>query len=81
MRLIIEEGCLPCFACVHAVPEVFVIPDDGDEALVSAMARVDAREGHNRDTLSPLTDAALTRLEDIREAIAGCPVEVIKLIA
>ncbi len=61
-------------------PAVFVFPEDG--AHVLGDARVDQRTSANRDERAALrVQVAEEHDEAIREAIAACPVDVIRFAA
>jgi ferredoxin len=71
----IEPGCICCQACVTTTPDVFLLPDD--RAVISGLVRVDGITSPNADeraSLVPNLD-----WEMIREAAAGCPVDVIRI--
>lgn len=74
-RVWIDEGCICCQACVHAVPEVFAFPDDA--AVVLGDARCDGQTSSNRTERSLLNAVGLEYEEAIKEAAEGCPVEII----
>ena len=62
LRVWIEPGCIVCNACEGTCPDVFHVEPDGSTVRPDAM---------NSELLKSRADA-------IREAAAGCPVEVIK---
>ena len=73
----IEEGCICCQACVFTAPDFFSFPDD--RALVTAEVRVDGITSSNINERSPIKP----EYEDwdlIKEAAAGCPVDIIKIV-
>jgi len=74
-RVWIDEGCICCHACVHSAPAVFAIPDD--TAVVIADSRCDGQTSRNCDERSPLNAVGLESADDIREAAAGCPLDII----
>jgi ferredoxin len=77
----IEDGCISCGACVDVAPEVFAM-DAGDGCVVCGSARLDGRDTDNRAEKSPLKpEVAETCAEQIRDAIQGCPTEVIKQLS
>lgn len=76
-RIWIEDSCISCQACVHAMPEVFALPED--KAVVLGAVRADGRSDDNLAARSELTAEARTWADAIREAAAGCPVEVIRV--
>jgi ferredoxin len=73
----IEAGCIACHACTQAAPEVFQL--ESDRAEVLAAVRCDSATCHNEDKRSPLNSHGIELLESIKEAAAGCPVDVIRL--
>lgn len=58
----IEPGCIVCNACESSCPDVFHVEPDGSTVRPDAL---------DAEFLGP-------RAAAIREAAAGCPVEVIK---
>lgn len=76
-RVWIDEGCICCQACVHTAPEVFSFPDDA--AVMLGEVRCDGQTSSNRTERSPLNAVGLEYEDVIREAAAGCPVEIIHL--
>ncbi len=78
-RVWVEEGCICCQQCVHALPEVFAFPDD--RAAIIAEVRSDAVTSPNDTQRARLNAVGLEYQEEIREAAAGCPVDVIKFDA
>ena len=74
-RVWIDEGCICCHACVHVAPEVFAFPDDC--AVVLGENRCDGRTSRNAAERSPLNAVGLDYELAIREAAAGCPIEII----
>jgi ferredoxin len=75
----VEDTCICCMACVHALPSVFAYPDDVTRAVIIGTNRVDGVTDHNEASRAALTDAAMAEFAAIEEAAAGCPVEVIKI--
>ena len=73
-RVWIDEGCISCHACVHSAPDVFSIPDD--TAVVIGDIRCDGQSSRNHDERSPLNAVGLEYESAIREAAAGCPIEI-----
>jgi len=74
----IEEGCIVCNACEAECPEVFKVTDSSCNVL--GAVREDGVDSENRDEKSPLSGSNGTDLEAaIEAAMAGCPVEVIKV--
>ena len=74
----IEEGCIVCYACEAECPEVFHVTDSS--CNINGSVREDGVDSENRDEMSPLSGSNGTDLEAaIEAAIAGCPVEVIKI--
>jgi ferredoxin len=71
----IEPGCIHCQACVISAPEVFLLPDD--QAVIKGMVRVDGITSPNADERSALVPDL--DWDAIREAVAGCPIEIIKI--
>lgn len=78
-RVWVVEGCICCQVCVHTLPEVFAFPDD--RAAIIAEVRVDAVTSPNDTERARLNAVGLEYQEEIREAAAGCPVDVIKFDA
>ena len=76
-RVWIDQGCICCQACVGYAPEVFAFPDD--TAVVLGEARCDGVTSRNADERSRLNAVGLEYEDLIREAAAGCPVEIIHL--
>jgi ferredoxin len=74
----VEDGCICCHACVNALPSVFCFPHDQAEILASV--RLDRKTSPNELERSGLNALGLSLSDDIIEAAAGCPVEVIKFI-
>jgi ferredoxin len=72
----IEVGCTCCQACVHSLPSVFRCPDS--EAEILGAVRVDGTTCSNNEARSDLNDLGHLLTEEIIEAAAGCPVDVIK---
>lgn len=75
----IESGCICCQCCVIECPEVFAFPDDQDHAVVLGQVRADGVTSDNQNEGSPLIILDAELGERIREAAAGCPVEVFRL--
>ncbi len=76
----IDEGCIGCGACATVCPQVFVLPMS--DAEIAGSARVDGLTGTNREQRSALHAHIVTECGDeIEEAAAGCPVDVIRLVA
>ena len=74
----IEEGCIVCNACEAECPDVFHVTDTS--CNINGSVRKDGIDSENRDEMSELLDDKQTELEAaIEAAIAGCPVEVIKI--
>ena len=74
----IEEGCIVCNACEAECPEVFHVTDSS--CNINGSVREDGVDSENRDEMSALSGSNGTDLEAaIEAAIAGCPVEVIKV--
>ena len=74
----IEEGCIVCNACEAECPEVFHVTDSS--CNINGSVREDGVDSENRDEMSALSGSNGTDLEAaIEDAIAGCPVEVIKI--
>ncbi len=71
----IESGCICCQACVTTTPEVFLFPDD--KAVINGLARVDGITSPNADERAALVPDL--DWDAIREAAAGCPVDIIKI--
>ncbi len=77
----IEEGCIPCGACAAVSPNIFLIPDDWQTAMVRGHARNDGIDSRNEDERSALRIGfAAAESEAIVEAAEGCPVEVIRFV-
>lgn len=76
-RVWIAPGCICCQACVGHAPEVFAFPDD--TAVVLGEVRCDGVTSQNADERSRLNAVGLEYEDPIREAAAGCPVEIIHL--
>lgn len=74
-RVWIDEGCICCHACVQTAPEVFAIPNDSAEVL--GENRCDGRTSRNATERSPLNAVGLESEDAIREAAAGCPIDII----
>jgi ferredoxin len=72
----IESGCIGCYACEQAAPEVFALTDAVAHLL--AVVRVDQQSSTNEQERSPLNAVGLEYEEAIREAAAGCPMEIIR---
>ncbi len=75
----IESGCIHCQACALVCPQVFALPDDSDHAVVRGEAREDGITSDNLGEGSPLLPLAGDVWESVREAAAGCPVEIIRI--
>ncbi|HYE06052.1 MAG TPA: ferredoxin [Planctomycetota bacterium] len=76
----IDEGCIGCGACATVCPQVFTLP--ASDAEIVAAARTDGLGGSNREQRSPLLAQVIAACRDeIEEAAAGCPVDVIRLVA
>ena len=74
----IEEGCIVCNACEAECPEVVHVTDSS--CNINGSVREDGVDSENRDEMSALSGSNGTDLEAaIEAAIAGCPVEVIKI--
>jgi ferredoxin len=73
----VEDGCIACHACTQTAPEVFQL--ESDRAEVLAAVRWDSVTCHNEDKRSPLNDRGIELFEAIKEAAAGCPVDVIRV--
>jgi ferredoxin len=71
----IEPGCICCQACVTTMPDVFLFPDD--QAVISGLVRVDGITSPNADERAALVPNL--DWDAIREAAAGCPVDIIKI--
>ncbi len=71
----IEPGCIYCQACVTTAPEVFLFPDD--KAVINGLVRVDGITSPNADERAALVPDL--DWDAIREAAAGCPVDIIKI--
>lgn len=78
-RVWVEDGCICCQACVGTLPEVFSFPDE--RAAIVAEVRVDAVTSYNDQERARLNAVGLEYQDEIREAAAGCPVDVIKFDA
>lgn len=76
-RVWIAEGCICCHACVGTAPEVFAFPDD--TAVVIGEVRCDGITSRNAAERSLLNAVGLEYEDTIREAAAGCPIEIIHL--
>lgn len=76
-RIWIAEGCICCHHCSGAAPEAFAIPDD--TAVVLGDVRCDGVTSRNADERSLLNAEGLEYEDRIREAAAGCPIEIIHL--
>jgi ferredoxin len=59
---------------------VFLIPVGGDGAVVRGEVRSDGITSDNQVEGSALRPLPPTDLDALREAAAGCPVEVIRLV-
>jgi len=78
VKVWIEEGCIVCNACEAECPEVFHVTDTS--CNINGAVRADGIDSENRDEMSELLEEHQTGLEAaIEAAIAGCPVEVIKI--
>ncbi len=73
----IETGCICCQACVTTAPDVFIIPDDTAE--IKGAVRSDGITSRNYVERAPLVPDVDWDIID--EAIAGCPIEIIKIVA
>lgn len=74
-RVWIAEGCIGCHACEYSAPDVFALPDGA--AVVLGDVRCDGQTSDNRTERSLLNAVGLESEELIREAVEGCPVEII----
>lgn len=71
----IADGCIHCHACSGNLPEVFRIDEEG--AVVLGGTRCDGVTSRNADERSLLNAEGLEYEDAIREAVAGCPIEII----
>jgi ferredoxin len=76
-RVWIDQGCICCQACVGYAPDVFAFQDDN--AVVLGEVRCDGVTSHNARERSRLNAVGLEHEDLIREAAAGCPIEIIHL--
>lgn len=77
VKVWIEEGCIVCGACGADCLEVFLVTDS--TCLILGTVREDGTDSENREEKAPLKVEIRASLEEgIRNAAAGCPVEVIK---
>lgn len=77
ITLWIADGCILCQHCTGVAPDVFSIPDD--TAVVLSEVRCDGLTSRNAAERSPLNAVGLEYESAIREAAAGCPIEIIHL--
>jgi ferredoxin len=75
-RVWIDEGCILCHACAGLLPDVFHLPA-GEGAVILGDVRVDGRTSRNAEERSALNAVGLEWQDDLREAVAGCPIEII----
>jgi ferredoxin len=80
-RVWIEDGCICCQACVQVEARVFAFPDDVDRAIILGDVRLDGASDNNELARSVLNAVGTDLSDQIEEAAAGCPVEVIRFIA
>jgi ferredoxin len=73
----VEDGCICCQVCVATAPAIFFFPDQAERAWLRGTAVVDGNAGHQEDRRTALTALALAD-PNLQEAIANCPVEVIR---
>lgn len=78
-RVWIEDGCICCQACVISAPEVFCIPEH--RAAIRGAVRSDGITSPNDDECCTLNAAGLAEAEAIAEAVAGCPIDIIRFSA
>jgi ferredoxin len=71
----IEPGCICCQGCVTIEPDVFLFPDD--QAVINGRVRIDGITSPNADEKAALVPDL--DWDAIREAAAGCPVDIIKI--
>jgi ferredoxin len=76
-RVWIAEGCICCHACVGDASEVFALPED--TAVVLGANRCDGLTSRNTVERSLLNAVGLEYEEAIREAAAGCPIDIIHI--
>lgn len=75
-RVWIESGCIGCYACENAAPDVFQLTA-GNAEIVGAV-RVDQQTSTNEQEQALLNAVGLEYQDAIREAAAGCPMEIIR---
>lgn len=72
----IESGCINCHACEASAPDVFTLA--GGDAEILGAVRVDHLTSTNEQERSPLNAVGLEYEDAIREAAAGCALEIIR---
>ena len=72
----IESGCICCHACENTLSAVFTLAEG--QAEIRADFRIDGMTSTNAHERASLNAVGLEYQESIREAAAGCPIEIIR---